>query len=377
MANGYCPQDIHAFDWNSVSSFTGESDEHSADLALFIDAILASSSRARVDLIGHSAGGGIGYDFLSNPAYASKVANYAHLGSMLQPGPAGPAGEIPTLNVWSEGDMAIDPKGDTEGATNLRQVEADHYGVATNAETFNALFKHFNEGQEPIRLEPEAQETPIISGRAVTFGENVPLSGSLAVYRVDAASGGRIGSALVDDEIAEGGHFGPLRLEAKQHYEFSVAGEGQRSVHYYMEPFWTDTALVYLRGFPGAESLVGLLLDSLPFDDTRSMLVVFSSSRALSYPSDSLKVDGVEVLNAENASPEKSTIALFLYDSDEDGESSYASIELFQSFPFLAGVDIGLTLESDTRFSVALNGREIVVPGWPSESEGATVVVFE
>lgn len=377
IANGYCRQDVHAFDWNSVSSFTGDSASHALDLGVFIDAIIAESGSPQVDLIGHSAGGGVAYDYLSSAENAAKVANYAHIGSMLMDGPAGPNGEVPTLNVWSEGDMAIDPKGDIEGATNLRQVDSDHYGVATNAETFEALFKHFNDGEEPERLEPEPVDTPRVWGRAVAFGENTPLQGELSLHAISKETGARAGEPLLSEAIEEGGHFGPVRLEADARYEFSVSGEGQRTVHYYAEPFWTDTPLFYLRGFPSAESLVGLLLDSLPFDDARAMLVVFSSSRALSYPSDSLKVDGVEVLNAENASPEKSTIALFLYDSDEDGESSYASIPLFQSFPFLAGVDIGLTLESDTRFSVALNGREIVVPGWPSESEGATVVVFE
>ena len=109
---------------------------------------------------------------------------------------------------------------------------------------------------------------------------------------------------------------------------------------------------------------------------SRSLLVVFSASRALTFGLDSLQVDGHEILSAENASPESSSIAFFLYDEDEDGETSLAPVELFQSFPFLAGVDMGLPVSAET-FTVTLNGRTVVVPAWPSDTEGATVVVFE
>jgi len=168
-----------------------------------------------------------------------------------------------------------------------------------------------------------------------------------------------------------------MTAEAEVPYEFEIVEPGNRPVHYYAEPYRSDNPLVYLRGFPSGGSMVGFLLAGLPFDDVRSMLVVFSSSRALTFGKDSLTVDGVEILTAANAAPANSSIAFFLYDADEDGESSYAPVELFQSFPFLTGADMALTATPGRSFSIALNGREVVVPAWPSETEGATVVVFE
>ena len=59
------------------------------------------------------------------------------------------------------------------------------------------------------------------------------------------------------------------------------------------------------------------------------------------------------------------------------GITSMAPVELFQSFPFLVGADLALPASADGAFTVTLNGRSITVPAWPSESEGAVVVVFE
>ena len=377
IANGYCREDIYAFDWNSIASFGGDNESIVSELGLFIERVLEERGSAEVDLIAHSAGGGIAYTYLSDPQNAEKVANYAHVGSFPSEGPAGPNGEVPTLNVWSEGDTQIQDKADIPGATNLRQRDADHYGVATNLETFQAIFSHFNAGEEATSLEVALEERPRLWGRAITFGENTPIDGEMAIYLVDPESGTRLGEAQFEMQVPEGGHWGPFDVEAGLSYEFTIAQAGERPVHYYAEPFLSSNPLVYLRGFPGGGSLVGLLLASLPFDDVRTMLVVFSSTRALAHGQDSLQVDGVEILSEENASADTSSIAFFLYDADEDGETSMAPVELFQSFPFLVGADLALPASADGAFTVTLNGRSITVPAWPSESEGAVVVVFE
>jgi len=377
MANGYCREDIHAFDWNSVSAFTGNTSGAAVQLAVFVDEVLEARGATQVDLIGHSAGGGVAYTYLADAANAAKVANYAHVGSFQESGPAGPTGEVPTLNVWSDGDMAIEEKGDIPGATNVHQATADHYGVATNQETFQAIFTHFNDGEIAAVAEPPMEEAPTLWGRAVTFGENTPIDGEMAIYALDPTTGARVGDALLSAAVSESGHWGPFAATAGVPYELMIAQEGNRPVHYLAEPFTASNPLVYLRGFPDATSMVGMLLASLPYDDVRSMLVVFSSSRALVYPQDSLTVDGVEILSPETASAANSSIAFFLYDVDEDGETSLAPNELFGGFPFLAGVDMALPASEDGFFTVAVNGRAVVVPARPSETEGASVVVFE
>ncbi|MCZ7585182.1 MAG: alpha/beta fold hydrolase [Deltaproteobacteria bacterium] len=75
-SNGYCRDRIYAFDWNTLyGSGTKEA------LAAFVDAVLAETGAAAVDLIGHSAGGGLSLSYLRDEASAGKVAHYAHVAS--------------------------------------------------------------------------------------------------------------------------------------------------------------------------------------------------------------------------------------------------------------------------------------------------------
>lgn len=78
--NCYGENYVRAFDWNS----TGFGANQSAALDAFINNVLEETGADKVDLAGHSAGGGVCYTYLSNAAYAAKVAHYAHLGSSAQ-----------------------------------------------------------------------------------------------------------------------------------------------------------------------------------------------------------------------------------------------------------------------------------------------------
>ena len=82
-SNGYKPNLLHAFDWNSLA----QGANHSAALDGFIDRVLAKTKAPKVRLIGHSAGGGLCYTYLSNAARAAKVDGYVHVASSVQPNP--------------------------------------------------------------------------------------------------------------------------------------------------------------------------------------------------------------------------------------------------------------------------------------------------
>ena len=101
-SNGYKPGQLYAFDWNSLN----QGANHVAVLDAFIDNILTKTGAPKVRLIGHSAGGGLGYNYLSDAARAAKVDGYVHIGSSVQSGPAGPGGSVATLNLWSPDDNA-------------------------------------------------------------------------------------------------------------------------------------------------------------------------------------------------------------------------------------------------------------------------------
>ena len=137
LQNNYCGVSVYVFDWNSLG---GGSNVEALDA--FIEGVLARTGASQVELAGHSAGGGLGYDYLADATRAAKVAHYVHLGSSPQTAPAGPNGEVPTLNIWSPYD-AIVAGADIPGAQNVQLAGKDHYEVATSLETFEAMFQFF------------------------------------------------------------------------------------------------------------------------------------------------------------------------------------------------------------------------------------------
>ena len=84
-SNGHCQDRYFAFDWNSLAAAGAD-----ALLDKFIDSVRNVTGADKVHLVGHSAGGGRGYSYLSDPLRAAKVISYAHVGSNVQTGPAGP-----------------------------------------------------------------------------------------------------------------------------------------------------------------------------------------------------------------------------------------------------------------------------------------------
>ena len=376
-ANGYCLGRIFAFDWNTLD----QDGEPELLLDQFIDDVLAETGAAEVDLAGHSAGGGLGYRYLADPARASKVAHYIHIGSSVFDGPAGPEGDpVPTLNLWSEADLIIDGKGDIPGATNVRLTEEDHYAVATSAASFTAIYRFIHDDQAPATTDIAPDGPIVVSGRALSLGENAPVAGgAVAIYAVDPDTGGRLGDAVATFTTDDLGHWGPFTAEPDTRYEFRVQGAEPDSVpvHYYREPFVRSNPLVYLRTLPGPDSFAGQLLSVIPFDDEAAIVIIFLTNRGLNAATDSLTVNGLEVATDAIASPDQTTIALFLYDDNRNGASDEAPVGLFSSFPFLNAFDLFFPADPDTTITVDLNGSALNLPSWPSASEGATIAVFE
>ncbi len=372
-ANGYDDDMLYAFDWNSINQ--GNSVDLLDD---YIDEILAETGASQVDLIGHSAGGDLGYTYLNDSTRAAKVAHYVHVASSVQPGPAGANGEIPTLNLWSEDDE-IAAGGDITGATNVKLVGADHYQVATNAESFAAIFSFLNAGKTACTTSIVAEEPVQLSGRVVTLGENTPLAGaSVEIYEVSASTGFRVSTSTETTLTTDSkGYWGPFTAKSNTNYEFRVvsADPNDRIVHYYREGAIRSNKFVYLRTFPPAGSTIALLLNGVPENATQSAVVVFSSSQAVINGRDSLSAGGVDLSSAQYASPAKTAIAYFLYD-DGDSQTSGDPVGFFGSFSFLNGVDVFFPASPETTIPIYFNGRTLNVKNWASE-EGVIVPVFD
>jgi pimeloyl-ACP methyl ester carboxylesterase len=373
-ARGYADDRLYAFDYNSL----GSDDLTLAQLDAFIDQVLASTGAEQVDLMGHSKGGGLGYAYLEDPARAAKVAHYAHIGSFRTDSAAGPGNDVPTLNLWSPDDLVISDKGDIPGAVNVVIPGADHYQIATHPDGFTALWKHFNEtDQVPAAATPEG--TLRIGGKALTFGENTPLSGgTVEVWALDAQAQRLTSAPSLTLTTNTDGSWGPADLPDAPYLEFRVRGASStaRAIHYFRTAGSETDRWIYLRTIPPPITVAGLLLASLPQDDNQTVLAVFSSSQAVISGRDNLDVDGVDLATPELASAEQTTIAYFLYD-DGDASSSGAENPTFAAFPFLSGVDLYFPTATPQTILLTFNGRQLPVRNLRSDTDGPIVAVFD
>jgi len=386
IANGDCPERLFAFDWNPF-----DRDPAPGLLDAFIDTVLATTGATQVQLMGHSAGGGLGWTYLLDPTHAAKVSHYAHVASSPRPagdetlGSAGPADSpVPTLNVWSAGDTVL-PGADIEGAGNARFEALDHYQVATDPAAFAAIYQHFR-GESPATL--ERTDAPIavpgkrrVSGKALTIGENVPVVGAtVSISPVDENTGLSKGDvALASFTVGDDGAFGPVSLDPGVPYVFVLSGPTPeaRTVRYYREPFVADDAFVYLRALPGSDSLVGLLFDTIPFAADSSVVIAFSASRGVLHGRDTLTVAGEEVSTPEFASAARTAIAWFFFDDGED-KTPGDLIGSFNILPtFLVALDrVYLTSETEP-LRLTLNGRTLTMPRLSAANDGALVAIFD
>jgi len=309
-SNGYCLENIFAFDWNTLD----QNSEHELALDAFIDDVLETTGADQVELAGHSAGGGLSYRYLEDPERAEKVAHYVHIASFPNEGPAGPSdAPVPTLNLWSDTDFAVTEAADIPGATNVLLSGLDHFALVTDPNAFGAMYTFFNDGTVPEHVFDVVPETiSFLSGRVLSFAENVPQpDAAIEVYALDEATGFRL-SDQPDGLFTtdEGGYWGPFAADPDRFYELRVEAPGEGvPVHYYRLPQARSNHLIYLRTLPTGSSLAGLLLGGLPWDDEHANVVVFSSNTAVQAGRDELEVEGFDVATEEFAAPELTSIA--------------------------------------------------------------------
>ena len=373
-SNGYCADRLYAFDWNTLA----QGSDNAALLDKFIDSVLTLTKASKINLIGHSAGGGLSYTYLSNNQRASKVERYVHIGSNVQSSPAG-NGSVPTLNIWSPQDLIVQG-GNIVGATNVKLDGKDHYQVATCEEAFEAIYSFFNGGRKPDFTDIQPESTVKISGRVLTLGENQPRTGAeIRLYEVDPNTGFRKGTAsdhTINTDLR--GNWGPVEVKKSAFYEFEVNTKipGDRVVYYYREPFVRSNPLVYLRTLPPANSFVGLLLSGLPNSANQSLVTVFASSQGITAGRDSLLVNNQLVSTQTLTPPSKNAIALFMYDGNNNGQTDLTPIGLFAQFPFLVGADMFFSTSPRSTISCRLNKSVLNIENKPSSS-GISIVVFD
>ncbi len=372
-SNGHCPERYLAFDWDSLDRRA----DHAAALDAVVDATRARFGADTVDLMGHSAGGGLGYTYLADPARAAKISHYVHVGSSPESTPPGPEGApVATLNLWSPGDTVV-AGADIPGVDNRSLPDLDHYAVATSPASFDALYRFLYDAA-PATTDIEAGAPIQIAGVAGNLGDNQPAAGAqIDLWPIDARTGQRQGDRPEAQLVADdAGRWGPVDVQPDTHYELHVTPTaGGRQVHYYREPFVRSNGLVYLRTLP-SEGLAGVLLNAIPFANAHSVVVIFSASQAVLAGRDTLALNGEALATDALASPEDTLIALFAYDDQVDAEDG-DQIAAFEGFPFLNAIDRYIPADAQGTLTAELNGRFLAAPRWPSAADGAVIFVFD
>lgn len=308
-------------------------EEHARFLAAEVEQVLARTGAAQVVLVGNSRGGNAIRNYVQNFGGAGKVS-HAVLGgapnhgiyadAARRPGnefngagpflaglnaPKGANGDEVTPGVrWmtlrsDNYDKYAQPDGTwigqrgqpthvtfegpaLKGALDVVLPGRDHREVSYHPQAFAKTFE-FITGHPPARTAIEAQAQPVldglVSGRAAAGSNNLPLAGAtVQVFRVDAATGERLGPAVHERTVDASGRWGPFTADAQARYEFVVSAPGLATTHIYRSPFPRGSAFVHLRAERLAEA-----------DRDAAAVVLFTRPRGyFGLPRDRIVFDG-------------------------------------------------------------------------------------
>lgn len=278
--------------------------EHAQFLAAEVDRVLRATGAAQVALVGNSRGGNAIRQYIAHGGGAAKVSHAVlggtpNHGVWSNPGfrptnefngagpfltalnnQGGPGIEITPGPRWmtirsEDNDKFAQPDGvwigakgtptnvsfagpELRGATNVVLPAIDHRETSYSPQAFEATYR-FLTGGAPQTVQPVPQDVVMLDGKVTGLGldndpakggfvTNLPLRGAtVEVYATDAATGARVGDALLRRTVGEDGRWGPLRTDAKTPLEFVVGAPGYATTHLYRAPFPRSSAWVHLR----------------------------------------------------------------------------------------------------------------------------------
>src|SRR5437870_7489570 len=254
MSNGYPERWIDEVDYNSTRA-VGDKSEVDQQIDAAIAALKQRTGRSQVDVVAHSLGTSVMYDYLTNGAMAAqRRANVAHYinvdGQNQNPG-------VPTLAVWAGRGT---PGRNMDGAQNVTIPDQTHVQTCTSAESFIQYFKFLRGGLPQHDIVPQKRIT--LAGKALNFPQNAGLAGaSVQIWPVDAngvrATTTPLASIAISDGSTGGGAWGPVAANAGQRYEFALVETGLPTLHIYYEPFVRSDYHVRLLASPAIEEYVG------------------------------------------------------------------------------------------------------------------------
>jgi pimeloyl-ACP methyl ester carboxylesterase len=376
MSNGYPERWIDEVDYNSTRAVADKSEvDQQIDNA--IAALEQRTGKSKVDVVAHSLGTSVMYDYLTNGALAAqRRANVAHYinvdGQSQNPG-------VPTLAVWAGRGT---PGRHMDGARNVTIPNQTHVQTCTSAESFVA-YHQFLTGHKPAH-DIVRQSGPIkVAGKALNFPQNTGLLGAtVQVWPLDT-DGGRTtavprASIAISDGSTGGGAWGPVTVQAGKRYEFALVRPGLPTLHIYYEPFVRSDYTLRLLASDAIETYVGARPGSMSAVNIRYKELWGDQGAE----NDRLRIDGLNVCTAVLCPISKQVNALFAFDRNRDGQTDLSSPDpVLSSLPFIQGADVYVPASSPpdgtASWQLISRGsgpvRTLNVPNWDSSTDGVTL----
>src|SRR5438093_5261161 len=254
-SNGYAATWIDEVDYNSTQA-VGDKSEVDQQIDEAIAALKQLTGKSQVDVVAHSLGTSVMYDYLTNGEMAAqRRANVAHYinvdGQNQNPG-------VPTLAVWAGRGT---PGRSMDGAENVTIPDQTHVQTCTSAESFVQYYAFLTGHRPRSDIVPQSGSIKI-AGKALNFPENSGLSGgTVQIWQVND-SGQRTGAAPVaslpiTDGSTGGGAWGPVSVTPGQRYEFALVQTGLPTLHIYYQPFVRSDYTLRLLASAAIEEYVG------------------------------------------------------------------------------------------------------------------------
>jgi hypothetical protein len=375
-SNGYPESWIDEVDYNSTRA-VGDKSEVDQQIDEAIAELKSRTGRGRVDVVAHSLGTSVMYDYLTNGAMAAQrrasVGRYINVdGQDQNPG-------VSTLAVWAGRGT---PGRSMAGAQNVTIPNQTHVQTCTSVESFVQYFK-FLTGSRPPRDIVREKGSIQLAGKALDFPENMGALGTtVQVWQVNnngqRVSPAPVASLPITDASVGGGEWGPITVQANTRYEFALPRPPLPTLHIYYEPFVRSDYAVRLLQSPAIEEVSG----------NRAGTVAGVNIRYKEFwgdqpgQSDRLLINGTNICNEVLCPISKQVNAFFFYDRNADGQTDLSSPDpVLGELPFIQGADVyvagAMPPNNTVSFQLQSRGagplRTLKVPNWNASTDGVTI----
>ncbi len=403
-SNGYPKGWVETISYNSGAPAQAEEQIEKA-----IAKLKERTGASQVDLIGHSEGTIVSYDYLAvSPKTAehdATVAAYVNIDGQEKLPP------VRTLALWAEksgGTVAANRE--IPGATNVLIPNETHVQSSTSATSFIQMYK-FLRGKEPLHDITPMKSGIQIAGHALDFPVNTGLAGDTLVIRPVNSEGFRYTSGTLAKPVAtiaitkggQGeGEWGPVPVKANQRYEFELEQPtGLPTLHIYYPPFPRSDYQLGLLSSPAFEETAihpgALGLVSLRFKEAWGNAGGLPGSSP--EEDDEVKVNGLNLCVPAICPLTKQVNAIFIGEGAKHPKETNLEEPnpVYAQIPFITGAEVFIPATSKSQTSdeptesvkVQFNSRgegptgsaqakektleEVNVPNWDSETDQAEI----